>query len=310
MRTNSTGGRLSFERRILNSIAELEFDEIAGLLQTAHEFERQRLRRWADAPFSVGLLFLSPSLRTRVGFAQATQRLGGTPIDVHELRSTPDMSAPESFADTLRTLSGMVDVTVVRTRAGVERTTIESAAVGGYVNGGDGLSDHPTQTLIDMFAIERAGGDAAQLRIGLCGDLTMRAARSLIKLFDRMPPRELALIAPSACDDHGVSIGPELESRISRRDEADFSGLDILYMVGLPPGDRPGLQAASERVRFALTAETVGTLAENATVLSPGPVIDEIDSDTRRDGRVQMFRHSDDAVYMRMAILQFVLPAR
>src|SRR5438270_3407314 len=109
----------SSERRAICSIDDLTVEEIRALLDAARAYAQGTLpsRR---VPFSVGLLFLAPSLRTRAGYATAAVRLGGVPVEVEQLRAAPGTSAAETFGDTLRTLSGMVDVTVVRTPFAVE----------------------------------------------------------------------------------------------------------------------------------------------------------------------------------------------
>jgi aspartate carbamoyltransferase catalytic subunit len=257
-------------------------------------------------PFSIGLLFLEPSLRTRAGFAVAAARLGGTPIDVQELRWGPAMSATESFTDTIRTLTGMVDVAVVRTPFRVDRNVVGEAAIAPYVNAGDGNGDHPTQTLIDLLAIEERGS-VHDLRIGLCGDLRMRAARSLLKLLNRVPPKRLVLMAPEGRGDPGLELAPALLSRTVKHDHADFRDIDVLYMVGLPAGEGEQRLRTEARASFALTAQRLRELPPESIVLSPMPVIDEIAPEARTDPRIRMFAQSDRGVEVRMAVLSWLL---
>ncbi len=285
------------------SIDDLSLDRIDALLDRARELRRGGLPIGEREPFVVALVFLAPSLRTRVGFAAATARLGGTTIDVHEQRDAPTMSAPESLSDTLRTVSGAADVLVVRTGGAIARSALAGSVACPYVNAGNGEHDHPTQTLIDLLAIERRG-PVADLRIGLCGDLGMRGPRSMIRFLDRRPPAELVLIAPPGRDDPGVEIGAELCARTTRRAHADFSGLDVLYVGGLPPGSEPGALDHEARARFALDERNVATLADDAVVLSPMPVIDEIAPGVRDDPRVRIWEQSDDGVPVRMAVLE------
>jgi len=296
---------LSSEPRVLQSIRDLSLGEVADILEAARRFERDG---WIprQRSFTVGLLFLTPSLRTRVGFAVAAARLGGTPIDVHEVRAGAEMSASETVASTLRAVSGMVDVTVVRTPGGIAPEAIVAATASTYVNGGDG-SEHPTQTLIDVYAIERLRGPIAELRIGICGDLTMRAARSLLRHLARVRPRELVLIAPEARGEHGVAFPPELEARVSRRAAGGVEDLDVLVMIGLPPGLGPGRLSDREREAFALSAEWLEALPRDAVVLSPGPIIDEITPGALGDPRIRIAEHADLGVFVRMAVLELLL---
>jgi aspartate carbamoyltransferase catalytic subunit len=297
--------RASSDLYALLSIDDLTLEEVAEVLRIARAFGAQgNLAR--REPFSIGLLFLEPSLRTRAGFAVAAARLGGTPIDVHELRWGPAMSATESFTDTIRTLTGMVDIAVVRTPFRVDRKAVGEAAIAPYVNAGDGNGDHPTQTLIDLLAIEERGS-ILDLRIGLCGDLRMRAARSLLKLLNRVPPKRLVLMAPEGRDDPGLELAPALLSRTVKHDHADFRDIDVLYMVGLPAGEDEQRLHAEARASFALTAQRLRELSSESIVLSPMPVIDEIAPDARTDPRLRMFAQSDRGVDVRMAVLSWLL---
>ena len=293
----------SSDDHFLHSIDDLTAARVDDLLAAAAEFERSGLPDATRRPFSVGLLFLSASLRTRVGFAVAATRLEGSSVEVLELRGAPGMSAEEGFDDTLRVLSGMVDVAVVRVPFELERDRLRACLASAYVNAGDGNAHHPTQALIDLYAINRARGAHRDLSIAICGDLGTRTARSLIELMDLSPPRELALIAPAGRDRLPVAVGPELDTRISRRPAGDFEGLDILYMAGLPARSSAGVVGADVRKAFALDAAGLAALAGDAVVLAPMPVIDEIVPEARSDPRVKVFEQSDRAVFMRMAIL-------
>lgn len=293
------------EGALLHSIADLGSSDVDALLAAASRFEGASPA--GERPsFSAGLLFLAPSLRSRVGFAAAAVRLGGSPIEVRELRQTPGMSEAESFDDTLRALSGMVDVTVVRTPFELDRDRIQGALASPCVNAGDD-GHHPTQALIDLYAVNRLRGPHRELRIGVCGDLGSRSACSLLELLDLQPPAALSLIAPDGCDAPPVPIGAELQGRLTRRSPGDLADLDVLYMAGMPPGQAPDLVTADVRAAFALTEGSLRTLPADAVVLSPMPVIDEISPAARQDPRVRFFEQSDLGAFVRMAVLEAVM---
>jgi aspartate carbamoyltransferase catalytic subunit len=266
----------------------------------------------AGQPFAlskvVALMFLSPSMRTRVGFAVAAIRLGATAVDVHDLRFTPDMSDAESLDDTLRVVSGMADVVVLRSDAPLDRTMVRDRAACPVVNGGDPGGEHPTQALIDAFAMVRMKGELSSLRVAICGDLTMRAVRSMLALFSRRPPRALVLIAPPQRRAHGVSLSPALAPVVEVRGGASFEDVDVVLMAGLPPGPADFFVDPPTRAAYALSERNVGTLAGDAVVLSPMPVIDEISTAVRHDPRVRMYEQSDLGVSVRCAVLRALSP--
>src|SRR5664280_393026 len=144
--------------RHLLSIDDLDAAAIAELLEAARRHVAERLvapRR--RTPFVTGLVFMTPSLRTRVGFTVATARLGGTAVDVADRRVDPAMTEPEAITDTIRVLTGMADVVVLRAPIGVDVEKATVFAVCPVINGGDDRGNHPTQTLIDLLAMEERG---------------------------------------------------------------------------------------------------------------------------------------------------------
>ena len=284
----------------IDDLDDLAIDEI---LDAAARFARDGKAKLEGDRFSVGLMFLSSSLRTRAGFAEATVRLGGVPIDLSEMRWDPNMSAAESFEDTLRTVTGMVDLVVVRAPVHLSHSLMSEHAAAPIVGGGD-LRHHPTQALIDVFAIEQLRGPLGECRLAICGDLTMRATRSLLGLLSRRPPASLVLISPESRRDHGVELGDALQRRTTIGTLEDLSDVDVVSMCGLAP--KLGDDHLDDRARepFVLTEERLRTLPPDGLVLCPMPVIDEIAPESRRDQRVQMLRQSDLSVAVRMAVLE------
>lgn len=301
--TITTATRTSCDVRVVTSFDDFATAEVVQLLLRASAIEdgEQPLKQ----AFSLALVFVSPSLRTRVGFTVAAGRLGGTAIDVSSQRWDEQMSGQESLEDTIRAVSGMVDLLVVRTTDRLERSSIEANARCPVISAGDAL-EHPTQALIDLHAIEAERGPIADLSVAVVGDLGMRAARSLIRCFDRWPPRELALVCPPTRVDDMV-VGSGRDHRVSDRGFDELSGVDVVYMVGLPAQRHGDHLDAEARRAYQLDERRLGSLAPDALVLSPLPVIDEISPGARRDSRIRMFQQSDRGVSVRMAVLEHLL---
>jgi aspartate carbamoyltransferase catalytic subunit len=291
----------------LVSISDLDDTDIDCLLRRAREFESEALP--ITPPSHVGLLFLAPSLRTRVGFSTAAHRLNASTETVDRERDSAEMSNPESLEDTIRTLSGMVDVLVVRTPTALAQAAIE-ACVCPLINGGDGDREHPTQALIDLLAMEGERGPIDAVRVMMCGDLTMRAARSLLSLFARRPPASLRLVAPESRRAHGIALGALLSERTLVATLDDLADVDVLYLVGLPAGRGRAHISPGERADYTLDAARLEHLPRDAVVLSPLPVVDELDAVARRDPRVKMFEQSDRGVWLRMAVLEWAVSRR
>jgi aspartate carbamoyltransferase catalytic subunit len=285
---------------VIVGVDDLGTEEIRHILSRATGLRAGASSELARPPL-VGLLFLETSLRTRVGFAAAAARLGGQSIDVAERRGNA-AAPPEGWADTLRVVSGNVDLIVARPgRPLDDAAQLCPLLVSSFLNGGDTgrRGEHPSQALIDLYAIEQARGPVSELTVAICGDLRMRAVRSLLRLFARFPPRHLVAITdPHLVDDGGLPG--------EHRAPWDVDDVDVLYVAGLPHGalDEPG------RARLRVDRKALAALRPDAVVLSPMPVIDEIATTARSDPRVRMFQQSDDALYVRMALIEALLLPR
>jgi aspartate carbamoyltransferase catalytic subunit len=283
--------------RSIHAVADWSDAEIDALLLRAGELaDGAPPARHPDA--RLGMCFLQTSLRTRVGFEAAAQRLGATFVEASERRGATD-SMPESVDDTVRVLSGYCDALVVRSPR--PSADLREAARPGvsWFNAGD-AGDHPSQALVDAFAIERLWGSIGDARIAVVGDLRMRAAHSLLDLLARRRPGALVIATDDALlDDRTPGAARRVDAVAAL---PDFDP-DVVYVVGIPH------QAVTEdvRTRLRLDRATIGRLGERTAVLSPLPLIDEVASNVRSDPRVRWYEQSDLALHVRVAILESLL---
>jgi len=250
------------------------------------------------------LVFLETSLRTRLGFSAATARLGGWPLAVFEQRFS-EISMHESIHDTIRALSGYCDALVVRLPQALDSTVVPVDTSCPILNGGDrgSAGEHPSQALIDLFAIRSEFQQTAGLKVVVVGSPHMRSVRSLCRL---LAEQEVASIRILTTDHLWEQDGFSLPAadRIMGWEEA--SDADLVYIAGIPHRAVP----LADRDFLRLTTERLGALRPDCVVTSPLPVVDEISSNAWRDPRVRAFRHSDHGLFVRMAILELVLLER
>jgi aspartate carbamoyltransferase len=195
---------------------------IEALLDSAAAIKAQIHDVVAAKPLAgriLGSLFFSTSTRTRLSFEAAMLRLGGGVVGF----STKEASRlgalqPESLEDTAAVLSAYCDVAVIRhSDVGAPKLFAEHCSVP-VINGGDGIgagSEHPTQTMIDLFTMRERHGRIDGLRILMIGGLHLRAAHSLLFglcAFDRVKVYLLS-------DEQGRLPEPE-------RQAIDEAGLD------------------------------------------------------------------------------------
>jgi aspartate carbamoyltransferase catalytic subunit len=250
----------------------------------------------------LSLIFLEPSLRTRIGFMAAAARLGWQSLVVSEWRQGP-LSMAESWFDTVRTVAGYSDVIVMRPGQPLDAGTLASAACCPIINGGDTGPDaqHPTQALIDLYAMRELVGPPSGLRLAIVGDPRMRAVRSLLALLERQPPVSLSLVADEA---HLAEcrFPEELRDRLQVTSWSRLGMVDVVYVAGIPHQSLP----LERRNVLLATGARVAELPQHCVLLSPMPVIDEMDSEARHSVRNQMFDQSDLGLFVRMALLEHV----
>lgn len=248
----------------------------------------------------VALMFDAPSLRTRVGFAAAAHRVGGASIDIVDLGIRSGTSGAESTADVVRAVTGMVDLLVYRGNQSALEVSASSAVP--MVNGGDD-SEHPTQALIDLVAMERQVGPVADLHVAICGDLGSRCTTSLVALLGRVPPSRLSLIAPVGRDRLTRPLPRSLINRTRRAAFLEPTSIDVLYLPGLPEGTGEARLDADSRRPYQVDERVLAGLSTHSAVLSPMPVIDEISANARNDARVRLFDATDTSIRVRMEVL-------
>lgn len=292
-------------QRHLLRMADLSLAEVDTILDTAYRLSGGQPRpgdHRSDRPL-VGTLFLTSSMRTRVGFAAAAHRIGGAAIPVTDLRFDEMMSGAETFEDALRVLTGMVDAVVVRAPGELSHERVAPNAVTPVINGGD-THEHPTQSLIDLASIETFAGPISTIHLGICGDLTMRSVRSNLELLRRRPPRRLTLSFPPG---RAPAVPDELLSITNIVEPEDLSGMDVLLAPGLAPKTGADFIGPDERLRYAVAAGLLARLPVHGIVLSPMPVVDEISPAARADSRLKMYEQSDLGVWVRAAVLLWAL---
>ena len=287
-------------RRVLG-ISDLSDAEIDAVLHRAGGLASGATPLSMSGVLGIGMF--ETSLRTRTGFASAAYRLGLGVIEVDARRSS-EISMPESLVDTVRTLSGYADVLVVRAPGPASALSAAARSDVPWLNAGDRgrTAEHPSQALIDVFAMERLVGPVGELHVAVCGDLRMRSARSLLALLALRQPRRLTLLTHLELTD-GFELPPALGPITSQHTHADLHDVAVLMAVGIPHG------AATEPARTALRVdnEMLTSMPSDAVVLSPMPIIDEIASPARRDHRMRYFEQSDLGLFVRIALVELLL---
>lgn len=262
----------------------------------------------ADAPLAdrtICLAFFEASTRTAISFELAAKRAGADVVSISEKGSA--IQKGESLIDTVVTLDSLgADAIVVRhPSAGAARLAANytNAAV---INAGDGRGQHPTQALLDLYALSNASGgfdELPGLKVAIVGDvLHSRVARSVIPAF-RAAGMEVALVAPETLLPHDAGAwGLPVLSSV---DDALDWGANVLYALRLQKERMAGARVPSvaEYARYYGVGKR--HLLPGVRVMHPGPVNRgvEIQGDVVFSGASLISAQVSSGIAVRSAVL-------
>ena len=299
------------EKRCLVSVANLPKEKILNLIRMGQEFEKRPNRKLLDGRI-VATLFFEPSTRTRLSFETAANRLGAKVIGFTDPKVTSSTKG-ETLKDTIMMVSNYADVIVMRHYLeGAAKYASEVSPVP-VVNAGDGANQHPSQTLLDLYSINKTQGKLDDLHILLVGDLKYgRTVHSLIMTMRHFNPT-FHFIAPEE-----LSMPEELkaycrEQGIKYEEQTDFNEeviakADIIYMTRVQRERFTDLMEY-ERVKdvYILRAAMLRNAKPNMKILHPLPRVNEIAYDVDDDPHAYYFEQARNGLYAREAIICDVL---
>lgn len=301
----------NMEKRCLVSVANLPKEKILNLIRMGQEFEKRPNRKLLDGRI-VATLFFEPSTRTRLSFETAANRLGAKVIGFTDPKVTSSTKG-ETLKDTIMMVSNYADVIVMRHYLeGAAKYASEVSPVP-VVNAGDGANQHPSQTLLDLYSINKTQGKLDDLHILLVGDLKYgRTVHSLIMAMRHFNPT-FHFIAPEE-----LSMPEELkaycrEQGIKYEEQTDFNEeviakADIIYMTRVQRERFTDLMEY-ERVKdvYILRAAMLRNAKPNMKILHPLPRVNEIAYDVDDDPHAYYFEQARNGLYAREAIICDVL---
>lgn len=258
-------------------------------------------------------LFYEPSTRTSSSFTAAMERLGGSVIPINEVRYS-SVAKGESLPDTVRTLECYADVIVLRHPETGSAEIAARAAKKPVINAGDGIGEHPTQALLDLFTIfeELGVGVVDGLTITMLGDLkygrTVHSLARLLSLYDvkiNYVSPEILRMPRQVMDEVAVKGIPQ--SEYATLDEV-LPQTDVLYVTRVQK-ERFEDPAEYEKVKgaYVITPEIMQAAKKEMIVMHPLPRVGEIDPSFDDDPRAAYFRQMEYGLYVRMALLAMVL---
>lgn len=263
-----------FKRKDLLGLKDLSVGEINQILDTATEMKKILVQNVKKTPHLMGksitTLFYENSTRTRMSFETAGKFMGASCSSINVASSS--VAKGETLIDTGKNLDALLtDVIVVRHSMAGAPHLLANNVKASVINAGDGMNEHPTQALLDIFTMKEKFGDIKGLNVTIVGDIKFsRVARSNIwglnTLGANVTVSAPKTLLPYSVEDMGCKVDCNINSAII--------DADVIM----------GLRMQTERQEggmFPTVAEYVNTFglnrqrlsqASTAMIMHPGPI--------------------------------------
>ena len=295
----------------LVSIDQCTKEDILRILDNARKFEENPNRNLLEGKVAA-TLFFEPSTRTRLSFETAINRLGGKVIGFQDA-STTSSSKGETLKDTILMVSNYADLIVMRHHLeGAAKYASEITDIP-IINAGDGANQHPSQTMLDLYSIQKTQGKLTDLTITMVGDLKYgRTVHSLISGMSHFNPT-FHFVAPDElrmpdeyklfCDKHNIKYYEH-----TAFSEEVINETDILYMTRFQRERFTDLEEY-QRVKnvYILKSQMLENSKDNLRVLHPLPRVNEIAYDVDDSPKAYYIQQARNGLFARQAIICEVL---
>jgi aspartate carbamoyltransferase catalytic subunit len=283
-------------------------EEISLILDTAETFKEISEREVKKVPALRGKtivnLFFENSTRTRISFELAEKRLSADSVNFSA--STSSVSKGETLRDTAENIEAMkIDMIVMRHSAAGAPHFLANILDASVVNAGDGLHEHPTQGLLDIFTLRERWGSLAGKKVTIVGDVThSRVARSniygLIALGADVTLCGPPTLMPAEIERFGVTVESRLAAALDGADAVNVLRIQLeRQQAGMFP-------SVAEYARiYGVNRESLKNASKDCLVMHPGPMNRgiEIAQDVADSEQSVILSQVTNGVAVRMAVL-------
>jgi len=282
--------------------------DIGLMLDTATTFREILERPIPKVPTLRGLtvvnLFYEPSTRTRISFELAEKRLSADSVNF--TTSASSVKKGETLKDTIRNIEAMkIDMVVVRHQAAGVPHFLTQCVQAAIINAGDGMHEHPTQALLDMFTLRERFGRLDGLRVAIIGDIShSRVAGSNIRGLMTMGAEVMLCgpktLMPRDVEKYGVQVTCDVEDAIAWADVLNVLRIQLERQeAGLFPTMR------EYHAEFGITRQRLERAKKEITIMHPGPINRgiELDADVADADYSVILDQVTNGVAVRMAVL-------
>jgi len=301
---------MNFKDRDIISIRDFSKAELLHVLDMASKVEKNPNSSLLKDKIAA-LLFYEPSTRTRLSFDSAVKRLSGTTIGFASGEVT-SLKKGETLWDTIKMAEQYADVIVMRHPIeGSARLAAEAALIP-IVNAGDGANQHPTQTMLDLYTIQKEKGKLEGLNVGFLGDLKYgRTVHSLVIALSHFNAK-MFFVSPKALKMPKQYLTELKQKRIKFTEVEDLSEvskqLDVLYVTRIQKERFPDpLEYEKYKNVYRLNKSLLKQSKKDLKIMHPLPRVGEIDPELDETPNAVYFKQAGNGIPIRQALISLVL---
>jgi aspartate carbamoyltransferase catalytic subunit len=287
-------------------------ETIELILDTARAMKEVHSRKVKKVPTLRGKivvnLFYEPSTRTRTSFELAAKRLSADTVSIST--TTSSVVKGESLLDTAHTLRVMgADIIIMRhSSSGAPHLLAENLNIS-IINAGDGINEHPTQGLLDLFTIREHKGQIQGLTVTIAGDiLHSRVARSnmwgLLTLGAKVRMVGPPTLIPKYVRDLGIEVYTDFDKAI---DGVDVINLLRIQKERMTANFFPNLREYNRL--YGMSSERLANAKPGVLIMHPGPINRgvEISSEVADSPSSVILEQVTNGIAVRMAVLYLLV---
>ena len=286
----------------LLTLKALETNKIMELIEYAIKLKNGYIVKYPDK--KVATLFFENSTRTHYSFQTALINLGINVLSCDVRNSS--VAKGETLYDTVRTFEALgVDGVVIRSSVDEYFKELENINIPIF-NGGDGKSNHPTQSLLDLMTIYEEFGTFKGLKCCIVGDiLHSRVAHTNIEVMERLG-MEVYISGPSEYNDNSAKYIPF--------DEA-IKTMDVIMLLRVQferHSESMSMTVEEYHEKYGLSTKRVDEMLPHAIIMHPAPVNRgvEIADEVVECAKSRIYKQMTNGVYIRMAAISFAMEGK
>ncbi|MDR1906382.1 MAG: aspartate carbamoyltransferase catalytic subunit [Clostridiales bacterium] len=292
----------------LLGLRETDAERIQSILATTAEMKKilnQNVKKTNHlSNKSVATLFYENSTRTRTSFEIAARFMGAVLSSISVAQSS--VQKGETLIDTGKTLDALcTDVVIMRHNVSGAPHFLAKNIKASVINGGDGMNEHPTQALLDIFTIKEEKKELKGLKVAIIGDVKhSRVARSNIWGMTKLGAN-VTVCAPHTLLPQYIEM---TKARVTTNADKAVDGADVVVALRLQSermkaGLIPSLSEYNEL--YGINEKRLLRAEKNVMIMHPGPMNRgvEINGDVADAHNSFIERQVTNGVAVRMAVL-------